>query len=220
MADANGNKARKPFWKRWWFWVLIALAVIGGQGGNAVKTSTPAASSTTASTTTQSSPAPRTQESSPAPKATPMPRAEFKTAFAAAYGSPISDVSAFSPQDPGSGHYRTEYRLGAYSDATGEHGTIGDMSIDMVEYDGGEKFRVYLTGPKDSVVGAYPALAKSMDPSLSDADIQASLNRFSAENLPVTDGLATASSATRINNDTLTTETAGAEAYIDANADE
>ncbi|MBW3093370.1 hypothetical protein KIH79_10655 [Bifidobacterium sp. 82T10] len=228
MAGNKQNAAKKPFWKKWWFWVIIiALAFIGGKGGT-INTSTNPVTTNTQSTATAPQPESTTKQSEPTTKPNESateskkeeesPSAQFAAAFSSAYGTPISDITAFDPQDRDGGHYRVEFRLGAYKDSIGKHGTIGDMSIDMIEYGGKHKdFRIYLTGPKESVIAAYPALAKAMDPSLSDADIQSILGKFSNEGTPINDGLSFVDSNKRIRNDSLTNgsdETA--EAYIDA----
>ena len=31
--DSNLDKAGKPFYKKWWFWVIIAFIFIGALGG-------------------------------------------------------------------------------------------------------------------------------------------------------------------------------------------
>lgn len=67
------------------------------------------------------------------------------------------------------------------------------MTIDIVEYGYWGKntnLCVYLSGTPDDVRTAYPALAKSVDPSLSDSDIQAVLDKSSSgemckENYPL-----------------------------------
>lgn len=212
-------KNRKPFWKKWWFWVIIVLAVvaIGGMNGNKTnptQQATVSASATEKPKITPKEPTPEVKKTAPTKKS---PLQEFKQSFDAQSATPISNISSFVVQDRNSDHYRTEYRLDAYSDAIGEHGNIGDISIDMVQYRD-DMFRIYATGPRDSVLAAYPTLAKSMDPSLSDADIQAVVNKclqgYAASDLSFAD------SAKRIESNDFTFQDGNFEAFIDADFSE
>ncbi len=45
---------------------------------------------------------------------------------------PITNVVSFDVSDKSSGHYRTEYRLGAFKDSIAKSGKIGDVTIDIV----------------------------------------------------------------------------------------
>lgn len=214
-GESAAAKNRKPFWKKWWFWVIIVLAVIAIGGMNGNKTNSTQQATVSAGTTakpkiTPKEPTPEVKKTAPTKK---NPLQEFKRSFNAQSATPISNISSFAVQDRNSGHYRTEYRLGAYSDATGEHGTIGDISIDMVRY-GDSMFRIYATGPQDSVLAVYPALAKSMDPSLTDADIQMIVDKcrqgYAANDLSFAD------SAKRIESNDFTSQDGNIEAFIDA----
>ena len=213
---------RKPsIWKRWWVWaIIIAALAVTGRGTTADapdQTPDTAASATTDAENHDASQAQKNPEPEPASS-----RDRFAAAFAAAYGSEISDMVDFDPQDRDSGHYRTEFRLGAYDASEGTHGVIGDMTIDMVAYGGygnpdkNTDFRIYLTGPKTSVVAAYPALAKAMDPTLTDEDIDAVLAKFEEAHISSLAGeLSFAVSATAVRADTLSSIGESAEAYID-----
>lgn len=218
MSDHGKSAAaknRKPFWKKWWFWVIIVLTVvaIGGMNGNRTnptQQATVSAGATAKPKITPKEPTPEAKKNTPTKKS---PLQEFKRSFDAQSATPISNISSFVVQDRNSGHYRTEYRLGAYSDATGEHGTIGDISIDMVRYRG-SMFRIYATGPRDSVLAVYPALAKSMDPSLTDTDIQALVDKYRQGY--VANDLSFADSAKRIESNDFTLQDGNIEAFIDA----
>lgn len=220
----NATQQTKPtIWKRWWVWIIIiALAVWAAQSS----TQTPDApddSGTTAAPTTTQQPDSTPQENEEAEQKPAKLHERFLEKFEASYGTPVGDLTNFNPQDRDSGHYRTEYRLGAYEASTGASGTIGDMTIEMVEYGGYGKpeknhdFRVYLTGPEGSVVAAYPALAKSMDPSLTDEAIDAALAKFKeTPGAIVTDALTLDDSSTAIRNDTISRTGESVEVYIDA----
>lgn len=211
----HSAQTKKPIWKKWWVWVVIVVILAAIGGNNAANVDTGTTVNTQAANQNKANPTP----SKPARESS---RAQFVRAFEEASGMQISDVADFDPQDRDSGHYRTEYRLGAYNGSNGAHGTIGDMSIDMVEYGGYGKpenntlFRIYLVGPKTSVVNVYPSLAKAMDPSLTDSDIQGALSKFNAGNNQLTDPLSVSPSHKRIANDTLSSIGDSAEAYIDA----
>lgn len=63
---------------------------------------------------------------------------------------PFIETERFTPGDKNSTHYRTEYRLGAWDNAEGVHGTAGDCSIDIVSYRDG--VRMYAIGPSGSEI--------------------------------------------------------------------
>lgn len=219
----HSTQTKKPIWKKWWVWVIIVviLAAIGGNSTNNVNTDTDVNANTNTNVNPQSS-SEKQQDATDTKPVKESYRDQFVKAFEEASGRKITDVTDFDPQNRDSGHYRTEYRLGAYNGSNGAHGTIGDMSIDMVEYGGYGKpenntmFRIYLVGPKTSVVNVYPSLAKAMDPSLTDSDIQGALSEFNAGNNQLTDPLSVSPSHKRIANDTLSSIGDSAEAYIDA----
>lgn len=221
MSDEPSTKTKPAIWKRWWFWavIIIALTIWAQNGDASTNPDGPDKSVTASPAVTPSDGTPQGEEEAEPEPETTAPHERF----AEAYGTPIGNLTTFDPQDRDSGHYRTEYRLGAYAASKGAAGGVGDMTIDMIEYGGygdAEKntsFRVYLTGPKSSVIAAYPAMAKAMDPSLSDDDINAALARL--EDTPgaiLTDALASAESAKAIRNDTLSRTGDQAEAYLDA----
>lgn len=92
--------------------------------------------------------------------------------------SPITDAIEVDVTDKESGHYRTEFRLGAFSDSYAKTGKIGDIVIDIVCYGwDNEDIRVYVNGidleqAKEIIKIASPIL----DSNLSDADIQMTLD--------------------------------------------
>lgn len=218
MTSKPKPKTNKPIWEKWWFWIIIILVVaaIGGTNGNNGSTQSTSSSPSGVATKPNVMPKKETKgkaEGGKSALAKKSPLKQFEESFNSQSATPISDASSFVVQDRNSGHYRAEYRLDAYSDAIGEHGKIGDISIDMVQYRD-DMFRFYATGPRDSVLAAYPALAKSMDPSLSDADIQAVVDKclqgYAANDLSF------AGSAKRIESNDFTFQDGNFEAFIDA----
>ena len=88
--------------------------------------------------------------------------------------TPITDISEIDVTDQASGHYRTEFRLGAFEDAYAKTGLIGDIVVDIVGYGWDkEDIRIYADGisleqAKEIIKAASPIL----DTSLSESDIQ------------------------------------------------
>lgn len=88
--------------------------------------------------------------------------------------NPITETIEFNVKDKDSGHYRTEFRLGAFSNSYAKTGKIKDNSIDIVSYGrNNEDIRIYvdkgsLEQSKEIVETASPIL----DSNLSNADIQ------------------------------------------------
>ena len=61
--------------------------------------------------------------------------------------TPITDISEIDVTDQTSGHYRTEFRLGAFADAYAKTGLIGDIAVDIVSYGWDkEDIRIYADG--------------------------------------------------------------------------
>lgn len=88
--------------------------------------------------------------------------------------TPIADVKEIDVTDKESGHYRTEFRLGAFEDSIAKTGKIGEITVDIVNYGWmKDDLRVYADGitleqAKEIVQFASPVL----DPNLTEADIQ------------------------------------------------
>lgn len=85
----------------------------------------------------------------------------------------ITDTVEIDVTNRESGHYRTEFRLGAFSDSEARTGKIGNITMDIVCYGiNHEDIRIYADGieleqAKDIVKNASPIL----DDKLMDADI-------------------------------------------------
>lgn len=92
--------------------------------------------------------------------------------------TPITDTVEVDVTDKESGHYRTQFRLGAFSEVEAKTGHIGDTVIDIVCYGrDNEDIRVYADGidleqAKEIVKIASPV----MDSTLSDTDLQNALS--------------------------------------------
>ena len=105
----------------------------------------------------------------------------FVDEFNANSSTPITDVEKFTPSDANGPYYRTEYRTGAFSTADALHGRLGQSSVDVLVYGAvlgyGENnmIRVYVDGPHDEINSAFPIMAKILDPSISDQDIQSQM---------------------------------------------
>lgn len=101
--------------------------------------------------------------------------------FSTAIGQQPSEGDDFTPSATEGEHTRLEYRLGAYRYATGVHAQYDGFALDVVAYQGKEPtmMRVYLDGDDEHVSANFAALAKVMDPSLSDDDIQSALDAYS-----------------------------------------
>lgn len=105
----------------------------------------------------------------------------FVDEFNANSSTQITDVEKFTPSDSNGPYYRTEYRTGAFSDADALHGRLGQSSVDVLVYGAvlgygeNDMVRVYVDGPHDEIDGVFPIMAKILDPSLSDQDIQSQL---------------------------------------------
>lgn len=58
-SQYNNNQGKKPFYKRWWFWLIVVLVVIGavgaGQSGSNTTTSASSAGQTASTSATESS---------------------------------------------------------------------------------------------------------------------------------------------------------------------
>lgn len=103
----------------------------------------------------------------------------FIDAYNAVAEVQITDALSFDPQDEESGHYRTEFRLGAWDGSVGTTATIGDSSIDIVSYGshGGffenKDLRIYVTSPSvDELFEIFRIAAKVMDETVTDEEIQ------------------------------------------------
>lgn len=88
--------------------------------------------------------------------------------------TPITEIAKIDVTDQLSGHYRTEFRLGAFGDAYAKTGLIGDIAVNIVGYGWDkEDIHIYADGisleqAKDIIKIASPIL----DDILSESNIQ------------------------------------------------
>ena len=88
--------------------------------------------------------------------------------------TPITDISEVDVTDKESGHYRTEFRLSAFSDSYAKTGYIADSAIDIVSYGWLDvDIRVYVTGADlDRAKEVIKAASPILDSDLTESDIQ------------------------------------------------
>lgn len=91
----------------------------------------------------------------------------------------------FTPSDKSNSHYRTEFRLSAYSDAIGKSYTFGETVVDIVGrqgWSGGITIRVYMDGATlDQCVEMVKYASPIMDPDIDSNELQKTIN-YIAEN--------------------------------------
>lgn len=89
-------------------------------------------------------------------------------------------VEDFTPSNRNSGHYRTEFRLNAYSDALGKSYLLGDKVVDIVasqSYMGAVGCRVYTNDTSlDQVIALLQGFAPILDETLTDDELQETIN--------------------------------------------
>lgn len=132
--------------------------------------------------TTAKTPDVSTQQSKPQQQAAEKTAQSFVDEFNANSSTQIiTDVEKFTPSDSTGPYYRTEYRTGAFSTADALHGRLGQSSVDVLVYGAvrgygeNDMIRVYVDGPHDEIDSVFPIMAKILDPSLSDQDIQSQM---------------------------------------------
>ena len=85
----------------------------------------------------------------------------------------ITDTAEFIVQDKDSEHYRTEFRLGAYSEAYAKTGKINDYTIDIVCYGYySEYLRIYAVTDLEQAKEIIKYSSYILDNNLTDSDIQ------------------------------------------------
>lgn len=94
-------------------------------------------------------------------------------------------VEDFTPSDRSSGHYRTEFRLNAFSDALGKSYLLGDKVVDIVasqSYFGAVGGRVYTNDTSfEQVIALLEGFSPIMDETLSEDDLQLAINEISEQ---------------------------------------
>lgn len=121
------------------------------------------------------------QQEKPQQQAAEKTAQSFVDEFNTNSSTPITDVEKFTPSDSNGPYYRAEYRTGAFSTADALHGRLGQSSVDVLVYGAvlgygkNDMLRVYVDGPHDEISSVFPIMAKILDPSISDQDIQSQM---------------------------------------------
>ena len=108
----------------------------------------------------------------------------FIEGYNAVASTPITDAVEVDVTDENSGHYRTEFRLGAFEDSIAKTGKIGDIIIDIVncgwQHD---ELRIYADGiTPEQAVEIVKYAAPIMDPDVPSEDLQDVLDYLSGTN--------------------------------------
>lgn len=95
--------------------------------------------------------------------------------------NPITNPVEVDVTDKESGHYRTEFRLGAFSNSYAKTGKIGDITIDVVNCGwNNDELRIYADGiAPEQAVEIVKYASPVMDPSVSKEDLQGVLDYLS-----------------------------------------
>lgn len=108
----------------------------------------------------------------------------FIEGYNATAPTPIIDAIEVDVTDKASGHYRTEFRLGAFKDSIAKTGKIGDTVIDIVNCGWQrDELRIYADGiTREQAVEIVKYAAPIMDPDVPSDDIQDVLDYLSGIN--------------------------------------
>lgn len=98
--------------------------------------------------------------------------------------TPITDAVEIDVTDRESGHYRTEFRLGAFKNSIAKTGKIGDTVIDIVNCGWeNDELRIYVDeSTLEQSVEIVKYAAPIMDADLSNEELQDVLNYISGDN--------------------------------------
>lgn len=104
----------------------------------------------------------------------------FVDAFNASSEVKLVFAEDFTPSDKSSSHYRTEFRLGAYSDAIGKSYTFGETVVDIVgkqSWSGDITIRVYMDGATiEQCVEMVKYASPIMDADIDSDELQATID--------------------------------------------
>lgn len=158
----KATKQKKPIYKKWWFWAILVLVVLGAAGGGEAEPDAPAEIETAPPQVTQQATEP----------------VDIVGMFIDRYNSTaavqIADVSELDVQGD---DYRVEYRLQSFDDAVGQKGTIGNGTIEIINYR--DSIRVYAT--TDTVESAKEIIYTAthiIDSSMTDDEIAEQFRAF------------------------------------------
>ena len=104
----------------------------------------------------------------------------FVNAFNSSSNVSLVFVEDFTPSDKSSLHYRTEFRLSAYSDAIGKSYTLGETVVDIVgkqSWSGSITIRVYMDGATlDQCVEMVKYASPIMDSDIDSNELQTTID--------------------------------------------
>ena len=101
----------------------------------------------------------------------------FIARFNAVSDNPIENGIVFDPQDKKGEHYRTEYRLGAFVNASGTFAAFDDWSIDVVSYRDG--IRIYVSSSDlDLILNALRSAVSAYEVDVLSADVEEVIDKI------------------------------------------
>ena len=96
------------------------------------------------------------------------------------FASKIENLVTYNAQDKESGYYRTEFRLNAFENNTSIHGTIGNSTVDLINYGSlneKDKFRFYASiENEEQMKEIFKSAINVIDSSISDDEINEEIN--------------------------------------------
>ena len=171
MKSKKKATAARPIYKKWWFWAIIIVAVIG-IGGNAGNTEQPQGTTPPTETT-----APVNTTTIPEQTTAPSEVNEYAIVelFVELYNksceTPIVDLAEM---DIHGDDYKTEFRLNAYKNAVGQKGSIGSDTIEVVNYGvwDNDNIRIYArVDTHDAAIEIVYNIIHILDSSITDDQI-------------------------------------------------
>lgn len=154
-------------------WIIYLLIGIFGSDGSETNTPTESTASIVAETT--DSDENEIAESEDSEEA----EVSFLDAFVEKFNEnsdvPLEFVEEFTPSDNESEHYRTEFRLSAYSDALGKSYSYGKSTVDLIGRKSwsGEIIRIYMDDVKfEQCVNMLRTASPLMDPDIKEDEIE------------------------------------------------
>lgn len=104
----------------------------------------------------------------------------FIEKFNSISSSKIENLVTYNAQDKESGYYRTEFRLNAFENNTSIHGTIGNSTVDLINYGSlneKDKFRFYASiENEEQMKEIFKSAINVIDSSISNDEINEEIN--------------------------------------------
>lgn len=104
----------------------------------------------------------------------------FIEKFNSISSSKIENIVTYNAQDKESGYYRTEFRLNTFENNTSIHGTIGNSTVDLINYGSlneKDKFRFYASiENEEQMKEIFKSAINVIDSSISDDEINEEIN--------------------------------------------